>query len=114
MKGSKNFLTQWDLVHCGIWSVLHAFKQPEVWIGSFDVVNPRPSTHVSFLDWCKRIELFMTAVDSFNLVIQTQKLDKYMLLPEFLQAISKEHKQLAVNIVKRHGSSWYPPLAYSN
>jgi len=56
----------------------------------------------------------MTDVDSFNLVIQTQKLDKYMLLPEFLQAISKEHKQLAVNIVKRHGSSWYPPLAYSN
>jgi hypothetical protein len=106
MKGSNNFLTQWDLVHCGLRSVQHTSERPELWSGSFDAVNLRPSTRVSFLEWCKRIEPYMTSADSFDLVTQTQKLDKYTLLPEFWQAMSKEHKQLAVDIVKKHGSSW--------
>jgi hypothetical protein len=75
-------------------SVQHTSKHPELWIGSFDAVNLRPSTRVSFLDWCKQIEPFMTASDSFDLVTQTQKLDKYTLLPDFWQAMTKEHISL--------------------
>jgi hypothetical protein len=106
MKGSNNFLTQLDLVHCGIRTVRHTSEHPELWIGSFDAVNLCPSTRMSFLDWCKWIEPFMTAADSFNLVTQTQKLDKYTTLPEFWQTMSTEHKQHAVDIVERHGSLW--------
>jgi hypothetical protein len=48
----------------------------------------------------------MTASDSFNLVTQSNKIDTYLLLPSFSQAMTKEQKLKAVEIVKSHSSSW--------
>ena len=87
-KRSSNLIVQWDLIHCGVAAVRYTHCNPEVWISSFVSVNLRPMRMIPFADWCKKLEPFMQAADSFNLITQSQEIDEYTLLPALWQAMS--------------------------
>jgi hypothetical protein len=56
---------------------------------------------IPFADWCKKLEPFMQAADSFNLITQSQEIDEYTLLPALWQAMPPVDKKTAVAIVQR-------------
>ena len=105
MKGSNNFVDQWDLIACGIQAVKYTTEHPEVWINSAIAVNLHPKFRIPFGEWCKKIEPFMTAADSFKLVVGNQ-IDRYTLLPVIWQAISPDHKRRAMAIYEEHNKEW--------
>ena len=99
---TRSIVNQWKLVCCGLASVHHTAAHPEIWDGSFRVVNLHPKHMIAFKDWCKKLKPFMKAADSFNLITQSENsFDVYTLLPPFWQAMSSVQKQAAVDIVKR-------------
>lgn len=106
IKNSNGFITQWDLIYCGLNAINITKKNPEIWINSFIAVNLHPRHQIPFADWCKKIEPFMKAADSFDLVTQSKTIDTYKLLPAYWQAMEPAQKKRAVAIVKRHDSSW--------
>ena len=97
MKGSNNFITQWDLIPCGIQAVKHTAEHPEFWTNSAIAVNLHPNFFIPFSEWCKKIEPFMTTADSFNIVAEN-KIDPYTLLPVIWQSMSPYHKRRAMVI----------------
>ena len=102
MKGKgKNMIDQWDLVLCGTQAVRYSHRHPEVWIESFKSVNLHPRFQIPFSEWCKKLEPFMMAADSFDLFTQSKDVDEYTLLPTFWQAMPTEEKKAAVAIVRR-------------
>jgi hypothetical protein len=50
---------------------------------------------IPFADWCKKLEPFMQAADSFNHITQSQEIDEYTLLPALWQAMSPVDKKTA-------------------
>jgi hypothetical protein len=56
---------------------------------------------IPFADWCKKLEPFMQAADSFNLVTQSQKIDEHTLLPALWQVMPPVDKKTAVAIVQQ-------------
>lgn len=106
IKNSNGFITQWDLIFCGLNAINITKKNPDIWINSFIAVNLHPRHQIPFADWCKKIEPFMKAADSFDLVTQSKTIDTYKLLPAYWQAMEPAQKRSAVAIVKRHESSW--------
>ena len=50
----------------------------------------------------------MQSIDSFDLVMQNENnIDNYLLLADTWQAMSTEHKTVAVDILKKHeGNAW--------
>jgi hypothetical protein len=102
MKGKgKNIFDQWDLVLCGTQAVRYSHRHPEVWIESFKSVNLHPRFQIPFSEWCKKLEPFMMAANSFDLFTQSKDVDEYTLLPTFWQAMPTEEKKAAVAIVRR-------------
>ena len=77
-KRNSNLIDQWDLIHCGIAAVQYTCRNPEVWISSFESVNLYPTRMIPFADWCKKLEPFMQATDSFNLITQSQEIYEYI------------------------------------
>ena len=108
MKRANNFIDQWDLIHTGLAAIRYTKTRPYIWESSFKAVNLHPKFKLSFHDWCKKIEPFMMAADSFNLVTQ-DNVDPYHLLPGIWQAMSPEHKRRALAIFKENGSRWNIP-----
>ena len=100
-KRNSNLIDQWDLIHCGIAAVRYTRCNPNVWISSFVSVNLHPVRMIPFADWCKKLEPFMQAADSFNLITQSQEIDEYTLLPALWQAMSPVDKKTAATIVQR-------------
>ena len=100
---NRNIIDQWKLLCCGLAAVRHTAKHPEIWDGSFRAVNLHPKHQISFEAWCKKLEPFMKAADSFNLIAQSNNnFDVYTLLPGIWQAMSPLEKQSAVDIVQRY------------
>jgi hypothetical protein len=62
--------------------------------------SPRENDSIPFADWCKTLEPFMQAADSFNLITQSQEIDEYTLLPALWQAMSPVDKKTAATIVQ--------------
>lgn len=101
-----DIVDQWGLLCCGLAAVRHTGRHPEIWEGSFEATNTHPLRQISFQDWCKKIELFMMAADSFDLAIQNDNdIDEYKLLPALWQAMSPEQKRAAVSIVEKFGNN---------
>jgi hypothetical protein len=100
-KRNSDLIDQWDLIHCGVAAVRYTHRNPEVWISSFVSVNLHPMRMIPFADWCKKLEPFMQAADSFNLVTQSQEIDEYTLLPALWQVMPPVDKKTAVTIVQR-------------
>ena len=105
MKRSNNFIDQWDLIPCGIQAVKYTAEHPEVWTNSAIAVNLHPKFRISFGDWCKKIELFMTAADSFD-IVAGNKIDPYTLLPVGWQSMSSDHERRAMAIYEEHNKEW--------
>jgi len=105
MRGTKkrnsNLICQWDLIHCGVAAVRYTHHNPEVWISSFVSVNLCPMRMIPFADWCKKLEPFMQAADSFNLITQSQEIDEYTLLPALWQVMPPVDKKTAAAIVQQ-------------
>ena len=95
---NSNIIDQWDLIHCGVAAVRYTHCNPEVWISSFVSIYHHPMRMIPFADWCKKLESFMQAADSFNLITQSQKIDEYTLLPALWQAMPPVDKKTAVAI----------------
>jgi hypothetical protein len=55
---------------------------------------------IPFADWCKKLEPFMQAADSFNLITQSQEINEYTLLPALWQAMLPVDKKTAAAIVQ--------------
>jgi hypothetical protein len=100
-KRNSNLIDQWDLIHCGVAAIRYTHRNPEVWISLFVSVNLHPMRMIPFADWCKKLEPFMQAADSFNLITQSQEIDEYTLLPALWQAMPPVDKKTAVAIVQR-------------
>jgi hypothetical protein len=75
-----------------------------------------PMRQIPFAEWCKKLEPFMQAADSFNLITQSKKIDEYVLLPSLRQAMPPVDKKTAVAIIdhlaRMHGvmnvvESWW-------
>jgi hypothetical protein len=98
---NSNLIDQWDFIHCGVAAVQYAHCNPEVWISSFVSVNLHPMRMIPFADWCKKLEPFMQAADSFNLITQSQEIDEYTLLPALWQAMLPVDKKTAAAIAQR-------------
>jgi hypothetical protein len=56
---------------------------------------------IPFAEWCKKLEPFMQAADSFNLITQSQEIGEYTLLPALWQAMLPVDKNTAAAIVQR-------------
>ena len=98
-----NIIDQWKLLCCGLADVRHTDKHPEIWDGSFQAVNLHPKYQISFEAWCKKLEPFMKAADSFNLVAHSNNnFDVCTFLQGIWQAMSPSEKQSAVDIVQRY------------
>ena len=100
-KRNSNLIDQWDLIQCGVAAVRYTNRNPEVWISSFVTVNLHHMRMIPFADWCKKLEPFMQATDSFNLITQSQEIYEYTLLPALWQAMPPVDKKTAVAIVRR-------------
>ena len=105
MKRANFFIDQWSLIPCGIQAVKYTEEHPGIWINSAIAVNLHPKHRVPFDQWCKKLEPFMTAADSFNLVVQ-DKIDPYQLLPAIWQSMSSNHKHRAMSIYEEHNKEW--------
>ena len=101
LEGTVNIIDQWGLIHCGMAAVCHTARHPEIWEKSFIAVNLHPKHMLPFKDWCKKIEPFMQASDSFDLVTQEQEIDEYTLLPSYWHAMTPAEKRVAVSVVRR-------------
>jgi hypothetical protein len=55
---------------------------------------------IPFADWCKKLEPFMQAADSFNLITLSQEINEYTLLPALWQAMLPVDKKTAAAIVQ--------------
>ena len=101
-----DIVDQWALVCCGLAAVRHTGRHPEIWETSFEATNTHPQRQISFQDWCKKIEPFMMAADSFDLITQNDNdINEYKLLPAIWQAMSPEQKRAAVSIVEKFGNN---------
>jgi len=96
---------QWGLVHCGLAAVRHTKENPDIWIKSFRAVNLDPTCSIPFLEWCKKIEGFLHAGDSFK---SDGDIDEYLYLPVFWHAMLPDEKKQALDIVNEHHSRWSP------
>jgi len=62
-------------------------------------VNLHPKYQISFEAWCKKLETFMKAADSYNLIAQKNNhFDVYTPPPLMWQAMGPAEKKAAVDI----------------
>ena len=84
----------------------HTKKYTGIWINSFKAVNLHPVEQLPFKEWCHKIDPFMQAANSFDLVTQSNDVDTYLLLTAFWQAMSPAEKRLVVRMVDSHKYCW--------
>jgi len=77
-KRNSNLIDQWDLIHSGVAAIRYTKRNPEVWISSFVTVNLHHMRMIPFADWFKKLEPFMQATNSFNLITQSQEIYEYI------------------------------------
>ena len=80
---------QWGLIHSGLLSVHDVNKT--TWKNSFAAYNLDPRTRVDFPTWCKKIQQYLLAGDSFKAGILV---DRYLLLPFWWQELSSKEKKI--------------------
>jgi hypothetical protein len=56
----KSTVDGWQLIHVALAAVREL--DPDSWVYSFNKVNLKPSTRVSFPDWCTRIAHYLQAM----------------------------------------------------
>ena len=92
-KLTKGTIDGWALMHVALAAVREL--DADSWIYSFDKVNLKPSTRVSFAEWTKRIEHYIQGSESFKSEIVR---DPYALLSPFWHGMAPDEKKLAISI----------------
>ena len=100
-KLTKGTIDGWALIHVALAAVREL--SPNSWTYSFDKVNLKPSTRVSFPEWIKRIEHYIQGGESFKPEILR---DPYALLSPFWHGMTPDEKQLAFSIFTAHDSTF--------
>jgi hypothetical protein len=94
---NKGVVDQWGLVHVGLFAI-RALKAG-TWTNSFQACNMDPLTSLSFPQWCKKIEHFIQAGQSFK---TEGPLNTYALLPSFWHGMTVEERKNTVGIIDKH------------
>ena len=84
-------------------AVCHTAEHPKIWENSFRACNIHPEHRMPFPEWCKAIEPFMQASDSFDLVTQNSAVDFYKLLPAFWHGMCPSEKKKVMSVIERFG-----------
>ena len=98
----KGTIDGWQLVHVALSAVRELDKS--AWVYSFDKVNLKPSTRVSFSEWIKRISHYIQGGESSFKPEMVR--DPYSLLGAFWHGMLPAEKKLALSIVESHEHSF--------
>ena len=93
----KGTIDGWQLIHVALAAVREL--DSDSWIYSANKVNLKPSTRVSFEEWCKRISHYLQCGESSFKPEAVR--DTYRLLSPFWHGMEPVEKKLAASIVKR-------------
>ena len=93
----KGTIDGWALIHVALAAVRELAA--DSWVHSFNKVNLKPSTRVSFPDWIKRIEHYVQGGESFKLEVVR---DPYTLLSSFWHGMAPDEKSNAMSIFVSH------------
>jgi hypothetical protein len=85
---NKGVVDQWGLIHVGLFAI-QALKA-RAWTNSFKACNMDPLTSICFPQWCKKIEHFIQASQSFK---TEGPLNTYALLPSFWHGMTLEEAE---------------------
>ena len=96
-KLTKGTIDGWALIHVALAAVREL--DANSWVYSFDKVNLKPSTRVSFPEWIKRIEHYVQGGESFKPEIIR---DPYALLSPFWHGMTPDEKKGAFAIFESH------------
>jgi hypothetical protein len=94
----KGVLDQWGLIHVGLFAVRSVAGK--LWTNSFHACNMDPRTMVPFPEWCKKIEHFLQAGQSFK---SEEPAQLYRLLPSVLHGMTPAEKSQMVAMIEVHG-----------
>ena len=97
----KGTIDGWGLMHVALAAVREL--PADSWGYSFDKVNLRPSTRVSFPEWIKRIEHYIQGAESFKPEVVR---DPYALLSPFWHGMEPEEKKHAMSIFESFESTF--------
>ena len=98
----KGTIDGWQLVHVALAAVRELDSNS--WVYSADKVNLKPSTRVSFQEWCKRISHYLQGGESsFKPEVVR---DTYALLSPFWHGMTPDEKKLAIAVVTSHGHGY--------
>lgn len=95
---TRGVVDQWQLIHVGLHAVRACTR--DAWIMSFKRVNIHPKFRVPFGEWCKKIEHFIQAGQTFYQPADTR--DIFALLPAFWRGMRPCERQLVVSIIDDH------------
>jgi hypothetical protein len=94
---NKGVVDQWDLIHVDLFVILAS--EAGTWTNSFKACNTDPPTSVCFPQWCKKIEHFIQAGQSFKM---EGPLNMYAPLPSFWHGMTLEERKKAVSLMDKH------------
>ena len=77
---NQNIVDQWGLIYSELEVNKNTTKDPEIWRDYFTKFKIHPKHQIPFQKWCKKIEPFIQAADSLNIVTENEHLDKYKLI----------------------------------
>ena len=89
---------QWGLIHVGIFAV-YGLKE-ETWKKSFRACNMAPRLQLRFDLWCKNIEGFLQAVETFK---EEEPISMYTMLPSTWNDMMPAEKINMMNVIDLNG-----------
>lgn len=95
---TRGVIDQWQLIHVGLYAVRACSS--EVWSASFKAVNLHPKFRLSFAEWCKKIDHFLQAGQTFHQPSSAH--DVFALLPAFWRGMTAVDRRAAVDIIDEH------------
>ena len=95
---SRGVVCQWGMIHVGLYAIRATL--PDTWTNSFHACNMDPRTSLSFPDWCKKIQHFLQAGQSF--VAPVGPINKYAMLPSFWHGMTPYEKKKVIATIDLH------------
>jgi hypothetical protein len=92
---NKGIIDQWGLIHVGLQCIRST--QPATWTSSFDACNLDPRTRVPFVEWCKKIQSFLHAGETFK--VEKVEDDLFLLLPSFWHGMPPVERKGICNLI---------------
>ena len=103
-KITRGVIDGWALIHVALAAVRELAA--DSWVHSFNKVNLKPSTRVSFEEWIKRIEHYVQASSAMKPEVLR---DPYALLSAFWHGMTPVEKKSTMSIFAAHGKAFTVP-----